>query len=133
MRYDLNAAHLLCEEIGLRSTSSPDELHIELAEGVRLTLQNAEKDEDCLVGFQATPWHTHGNFMFADGRGNYVETDYLDVIAGLADGRVLVCERSKLGAVADRWLVHRDYNDEFKYMEPGEHIAVWRPMLVTEA
>jgi hypothetical protein len=128
MRYDLDLIHQLCKEVGLRSASSaPDGMAIELAEDVRLTFQNAGKDDDCLVGFNGTPWHTHGDFTFVDGRGNYVETDYLDVITGLVDGRILVCELSRLGVVADRWLIHRDYNDEFKHMEFGEKIAVWRP------
>ena len=131
MRYDLDLIHQLCEEVGLRSsTSSPDELAIELTESVRLTFRNAGQDEDRLVGFNGTPWHTHGDFIFVDGRGNYVETDYLDVIAGLADGRILVCELSKSGVIADRWLIHRDYNDEFKHMELGERISVWRPTTI---
>jgi hypothetical protein len=128
MPYDLDLLHQLCEEMRLRSVMpSPDELSVELAEGVRLTFKNAEREEDCLTGFNGTPWHTHGDFTFADGRGNYVETDYLDVIAGLADGRILVCERSMLGVIGDRWLIHRDYNDVFKYMELGEQIRAWRP------
>jgi hypothetical protein len=131
MRYDLDLIHRLCEEVGLRSgTSSPDELAIELAESVRLTFRNTGQDDDSLVGFNGTPWHTHGDFTFVDGRGNYVETDYLDVIAGLADGRVLVCELSRLGVIADRWLIHRDYNDEFKHMELGEQITIWRPTTI---
>jgi hypothetical protein len=128
MWYDLDLVHQLCGEIGLRSSmSSPDELAIELADGVRLTFKNLEREEDCLVGFNGTPWHTHGDFSFYDGRGHYVEMEYRDVIAGLADGRVLICERSVSGVIANRWLIHRDYIDEFKYMEPGEQISVWRP------
>jgi exosome complex RNA-binding protein Rrp42 (RNase PH superfamily) len=93
MRYDLDRVRQLCKEVGLCiGTSSPDELAIELAESVRMTFRNAVQDENCLVGFNGTPWHTHGDFIFVDGHGNYVETDYLDVIAGLADGRILVCE-----------------------------------------
>ena len=130
MRYDLERAHRLCGQIGLRSgMSSADELTIELAEGVKLIFRNDERDDDCLVGFSGTPSHTHGDFTFVDGRGNYLEMGYLDVIAGLADGRILVCERSTSGALADRWLIHRDCNDEFKHMEPGEQLSVWRPAI----
>ena len=134
MRYDLELVHQLCEEIGLcSSASSPDELAIELAEGVRLIFRNVVRDEDCLVGFNGTPWHTHGNCTFVDGRGNYVEVDYLDMVAGLADGRILVCERLLSGEIVERWLIHRDYNNEFTHMDPGEQIYVWRPTPITGA
>jgi hypothetical protein len=130
MRYDPDHVLRCCEEIGLRGDLlSPNALVIELAEGVRLIFQNLEPDDDCVVGFEGTPSHTHGAFTFVDGRGHYVEMDYLEVIAGLADGRILVCERSKLGAIVDRWLIHRDYNDEFKHLVFGEQIRVWRPTL----
>ena len=130
MRYDLGLGLQLCQEIGLRSDLSiSNTLAIELAEGVRLLFQNAEHADDCLVGFDGTPSHTHGDFTFVDGRGHYVEMDYLDVIAGLADGRILVCERSKLGAIVDRWLIHRDYNNEFRHLAFGEQIRAWRPIL----
>jgi hypothetical protein len=127
MRYELELIAQLCQEIGLRATSSADEVAIELAAGVSLVFQNAEQDVDCLVGFNGTPWHVHESFTFVDGRGNYIEMDYLDVITGLADGRVLVCDRTELNDVADRWLIHKDHNNEFQHMELGEHITVWRP------
>jgi hypothetical protein len=130
MRYDLELVSQLCQEIGLRATSSAGAVAIELAAGVSLVFHNAEQDVNCLVGFNGTPWHVHDGFTFVDGRGNYIEMDYLDVISGLADGRVLVCERAKLNQVTDRWLVHKDHNDEFQHMERGEHITVWRPTTV---
>jgi hypothetical protein len=58
MRYDLELVFQLCQEVGLPATSSPDEVEIELAAGVILVFQNAERDSDCLVGFNGTPWHT---------------------------------------------------------------------------
>ena len=124
---------MLCDETGLRNLSHPDELAIELAQGVLLIFRNSEQN-DCLVGFPETPWHAHGNLIFVDGRGNCVEMDCLDLIAGLADGRILVCERSKRGAVAiaDRWLIHKDFNGNLPILEPGESITVWRPKLVLD-
>jgi hypothetical protein len=65
--------------------------------------------------------------MFADARGNYVELNYLDIVAGLKNGQILVCEQWQRGALIDRWLVRRDYKDEFKYMEEGEELRVRRP------
>jgi len=127
MRYDIDLIQQLCREVGLPSTSHADErVDIELRPGIVLRFQNAERDEDCLVEFPGTPWHTHDEFMFADGRGYYVELDYLDVLTGLTDGRVLICELRKNGQIMDRSLIHRDYNDEFKYMEEDEEIVVFR-------
>lgn len=64
--------------------------------------------------------------MFVDARGNYVELDYLNLLTGLKEGRVLVCEREVKGQMVDRWLVHCEYNDEFKYLEKDERIIVRR-------
>ncbi|MDB6122736.1 MAG: hypothetical protein JWQ71_1729 [Pedosphaera sp.] len=128
MRYDFELIHELCQELGLRSCIRTHErLEIELGEAVVLCFQNAERDEDCLAGFEGTPSHTHGDFMFVDGRSYYTEMNYLDVLTGLKDGEVLICERWNGGRVSDRWLVHRSYNDEFKYMEEGEEIRIRRP------
>jgi hypothetical protein len=128
MRYDLKLIHELCQELGLRSSyRSVDLLTIELGGDCVLLFQNAERDEDCLVAFDGTPWHTHDVFVFVDGRGYYTEMDYLDVMSGLKDGRILVCERWLAGRLVDRWLIHREFNDEFKYMDAGEEIRVIRP------
>ena len=82
--------------------------------------------EDSLIGFLGMPWHTHDDLMFVDARGNCIEFNYLTLLTGLKDGRVLVCEREVKGRTVDRWLVHREYNDEFKYLQEGERIIVHR-------
>lgn len=38
----------------------------------------------------------------------------------------LVCEREVERTVIDRWLIHSEYNDEFKYVQPGERVIVRR-------
>jgi hypothetical protein len=130
MRYDLKLIHKLCQELGLRSSFRLDDLlAIELGKDCVLVFQNAERDEDCLIAFDGTPWHTHDVFVFVDGRGYYTEMDYLDVISGLKDGRILVCERWLEGRLIDRWLIHRDFNDEFKYMDEKEEVRVRRPVI----
>jgi len=42
---------------------------------------------------------------------------------------VLVCEREVAGRTVDRWLVHCEYNDEFKYLEEGERIVARRAVI----
>ena len=127
MRYDLDLVNQLCREIGLIVRMDTDRcVEIDLGWDAVLCFENAEREEDCLIGFLGMPWHTHDNLMFADARGNYVELDYINLLAGLKEGRVLVCERVMEGRTVDRWLVHSECNDELKYIEEGEQIIVHR-------
>lgn len=90
-------------------------------------LRNADREEDCLIGFVDTPWHTHGDdLMFADANGNCVEINYLDLLTALKEGKVLVRELRKDGQIVDRALIHSKYNDEFEYLEVGEEVTVRR-------
>lgn len=66
--------------------------------------------------------------MFADARGYCVELDYLDVVVGLKDGRVLICEQLMQDRITDRWLTHHECNDEFKYLKEDERLVVRRAM-----
>jgi hypothetical protein len=130
MLYDLELINQLSQEIGFSTViQSAMLVKIQLSPDMALCFQNSEKDEDCLVGFEGTSWHTHNDFMFSNAQGMFVELNYLDIISGLNDGQVLVCERLSSGKLADRWLIHRDYNDfndEFKYMSAGEELKVIR-------
>jgi len=125
MRYDLDLIDQLCREIGLLVHMDINRVEIDLGRGAVLCFQNAEREQDCLIGFLGMPWHTHDNLMFADARSD-IELDYLDLLTGLKEGRVLVCDREVGGRTVDRWLVHNEYNDEFKYLEEGERIIVRR-------
>jgi hypothetical protein len=127
MRYDLDLVNQLCHEIGLIVRAGTDRrVEVDLGRAAILCFQNAEHDNDCLIGFLGTPWHMHDNLMFTDARGNYVELDYLNLLTGLKEGRILICEREAKGQIVDRWLVHCEYNDEFKYLQEGERIIVRR-------
>jgi hypothetical protein len=126
MRYDLDLLSEFCREIGLLARmADPSTLEVIVGDDAVLCFQNAEREEDCLMGFLDTPWHTHGDLMFADPRGYYIELDPLNVLTGLRGGEVLVCELQKEGVLIDRWLLHSEYND-FKHMQPGERITVRR-------
>jgi hypothetical protein len=128
MRFEIGLIFELCCEIGLKARAIQGKrVEIDVGENAVLCFENAEGEEDdCVVGFLGTPWHAHGNLEFADPRGLYVELDYLGVISALVDGTVLICERHAGGNLTDRWLIHRDYNDEFDYMETGERFVVRR-------
>ena len=58
---------------------------------------------------------------------------YPDIIVGLSDGTLLVAEQYLGGRLVDRWLIHKAYNDEFKYIEEGEHIIVRRAYKTIES
>ena len=127
MRYDFALIHQLCREIGpIVQLDADHRLEVDLGRGAILCFQNAEREEDCLLGFVDMPWHVHDNLVFADAHGNCIELDYLDLLTGLKEGRVLICEREVKGRTADIWLVHSEYNDELKYLAEGERIIVSR-------
>ena len=67
-----------------------------------------------------------GELEYVDRRGRVADLGYLDVLTGLVDGSVLVCERVLAGRITDRWLVHRDGVDEFAGLHAGEEIRVRR-------
>jgi hypothetical protein len=131
MRYDLDLIHQLSGEIGLSSCMVSDQcVELDLGRGAVLCFQNAEREEDCLVGFRDVPWHFHDDIIFMDGQGNYIELNYLDLLISLKEGQVLICEMQADGRIADRWLVHREYDDELsdqlKYLRENEQILIHR-------
>lgn len=137
MRFDLAMVSELCGEVGLSCVRrSADEVAVHLGDGITLLFQNvateytgeggatATNEDDNLIGFEGAQWHTHDGLMCSDRHGFYVELSYLDVVSGLADGTVLICEQWLHGELADRWLVHREFVDEFRYLQNGEEIRI---------
>lgn len=107
MRYDLDLVNQLCREIGLMvQMDTADRVEIDLGRSAVLCFQNAEREDDCPIGFLGMPWHVHDNLIFVDARGNYIELDYLNLLTGLKDGRVLIREREVKGGAENLWLVH---------------------------
>lgn len=128
MPYDLYLVHELCQEVGLNSiVRSSNELAIELEKAVVLLLVNSAKEADCLITFEGNDkWHTHDDFMFADHRGYYREMNYFDVVAGIPGGEILIAELWRNNQLDDRWLVHKDFVDEFRFLDKGEEIRIRR-------
>lgn len=128
MLIDLDLVSELCEEVGLPCEQrSADELALDVEPGTVLLFRNYPGEDDNLVGFDGTQWHTHDCLMCSDRHGYHIDLTYLDLVSGLADGSVLICEQWVGGALSDRWLVHRDFVDEFRYLRDGEEIRV-RPV-----
>lgn len=134
MTYDLERINELCRELGLRTVPrSADRVAVELEEGLvlvfvnlALVLVNIEQQEDCLAGFEEMDWHCHGDFIFMDPRGHHVKLGSLDVLTGLVDGQILLCELWRQGERQQCWLVHRDFMDEFGHLRTDEEIRVRR-------
>ena len=154
MRYELDLIYQLCHEIGLLARMVADQrvganqrVEVDLGQGAVLCFQNSEHEADCLIGFlhdriaegeefhqdnrnaegyefPGIDWHAHGNLTFADARGYCVKLDYLDLVVGLQEGRVLICEREVEGRTY-RWLIHSEYTG-FRDIQAGERIIVRR-------
>ena len=127
MRHDLRFLYDFCIELGLQAKCCESSILVDLGGGAILSFLNDKRDEDCLVGFLDGSWHFHSaTLTFNDPRGHYTELDYLALLEGLASGAVLVCTRLTAGAVDDRWLIHSEFNDEFRLLEPKDQLMVQR-------
>lgn len=130
MTYDLDIIKDLCGELGLRTVPrSGDRVAVELEHGVVLIFVNADKEEDAFIGFEDVGWHFHGELACADRHGFCKEVAYLDILLGLADGTILTCEVWRHGVMAVRSLVHRDFVDEFRFLQEEDEVRVRCPRL----
>ena len=104
---------------------SATRLDVVLGRDVVLTFVNAQQDADCLTGSNTAACHFHGDsILFVDSHGYYIELTYLEVVAVLISGDVLVREQWINGQLRLRSLVHRIYNGETWFMEAGEEIRL---------
>lgn len=127
MRYDLDLLNEFCRELGLSSRlTGTSSLEVSLGHETVLCFQNAELDEDCLMGFVGTPWHTHGDLQFSNHAGHFINLDPLNLLTGLRSGDVLICEQELSGSIVDRWLVHKIFNDELEHLVPNERLIFRR-------
>ena len=125
MQYDLPSIADLCEAFGFAiAHRDATSLSITVSTDVRLLFCNDDAD-DCLIGFVGTPWHAHGDIVLASRQAS-IELSAVDVVAGLADGQVLICEGWSAGQLQDRWLVHRDVFDGQRLLEPDAELRLRR-------
>ncbi len=98
-----------------------------MLEDAVLTFFNLIEESDTLVGFDGTPWHSHGIVSFGIGDASYVEYDEFDILIGLGLGELLVFSRFVDGVLRDRWIAHKsDAVDDHRNMEPGEEVCIYR-------
>jgi len=83
-------------------------------------------ENDTLVGFDGTPWHSHGVVQFMTGASSYIECDELDILIGLASGNLVIVTQYLHGELKDRWIAHKDEPFDLQYIEAGEELRVAR-------
>lgn len=127
MEYRLDKIAELCSEHGFE-TDMPDKDRIDVTvrEGCVLSFLNLIDENDTLVGFHGTPWHSHGIVQFMTGSNTYIECDELDIIIGLVSGELLVVSQYSKATLTDRWIMHKDEPLDLKYIEAGEELIICR-------
>jgi hypothetical protein len=127
MEYRLDKISELCAEHGLK-TNMPDENRIDISirNDCVLSFLNLVDEKDTLIGFDGTPWHSHGVVQFMTGTNTYIECDELDIIIGLISGELLIVTRYLKSALKDRWIMHKDEPLDLKYIEADEELIIHR-------
>jgi len=127
MPYRLDELAKLSAELGLVSRRvDADRLDIVVGDGCILAFCNLPDDADTLVGFDGTPWHSHGLVHFGTGDATYVEFDELEILIALGTGDLVIVSEYSGGKLRDRSLAHRQEALELRYMQPGDEIRVFR-------
>lgn len=127
MEYRLDKIAELCSEYGLK-TNMPDEnrIDISICSDCVLSFLNLVDEDDTLIGFDGTPWHTHGIVEFMTGSNTYIECNELDILIGLVSGELLIVSRYLKSALVNRWIIHKKEPFSLKYIEAGEELKICR-------
>ncbi len=127
MEYRLNKIADLCSENGLQThLTDHNRIDVKIRTDCVLSFINLVDEEDTFVGFDGTPWHSHGIVQFMTGPDTYIECDELDIIVGLVSGELLIVSQFAKSKLTDRWIIHKDEPLDLKYIEPGEELIVYR-------
>ncbi len=127
MEYDLNKIIGLCSEYGLKvNRPNENQVDITICNGCVLTFMNLVKEQDTLVGFVGTPWHTHGEVEFMTSSNTSISCSEIDIIIGLVSGELLIVSRYLESKLDDRWIIHKGNVLGLKYIEPGEELRIFR-------
>lgn len=124
--YRLDELAALAADLGFESRrADADRLDVSIS-GAVLAFCNLRQEQDTLIGFEGTPWHSHGTVLFQTGQDTYVECDELDILIGLASGDLVILTEYTNGALRDRWLAHHLESFNVKHMQPGDEIRILR-------
>lgn len=124
--FDLQLVAQLCEQLGIEcSLVEPEKLQMRFVCGATIEFANLPST-DAMIGCPDTGWHVHEVLPCSDPQGYGINIDYLNVVSGIADGSVLVCELYTNGSLITRSLVHKKYVDEFQYLDSGDEVKIRR-------
>ena len=100
-------------------------IDVSIREDCILSFLNLIDESDTLVGFDGTPWHSHGIVQFMTGSNTYIECDELDIIIGLISGELLIVSQYLKSTLTDRWIMHKDEPFDLKHIEAGEELKIY--------
>jgi len=125
MKYDFNflEEYFMNYNVSIKNDNN-EFLEITLDKEVTLHFQNAENENDSLIAFINGEWHCHDDLMFSGKNGYYTDLNYIDFISEIIKGNILICLLYVAGELKDVYPVHKDYFDEFDYMEFGEELRI---------
>ena len=127
LKYRLDELAKLSADLGLVSRRvDADRLDVVIHDGCVLAFCNNIDDGDTLVGFEGTPWHSHGLVQFGTGDSTYVEYDELDILIALGNGDLVVVSEYSDGKLRNRELAHRQEPLDLRYLKPGDEIRVFQ-------
>ena len=127
MRLDIDMISEMARELGFPCTQrSGSELAVDLGGGAPLVYIRDGSEEDSRMGFEVGGWHFHEILQCSDRHGNCIELGPADILTGLAEGTVLICEEWERGVLRYQSLVHRDCVDEFQCLEAGQEVRIRR-------
>jgi len=125
--YRLDELAKLASEQGLEWRRVDDNrLDVTVTPDAVLAFCNLVEENDTLVGFDGTPWHSHGVVQFMTGASTYIECDELDILIGLGSGDLIIVTQYLCGELKDRWLAHKDEPLDLQYIEAGEELRAIR-------
>ncbi|NRB74703.1 MAG: hypothetical protein HRU46_10130 [Verrucomicrobiales bacterium] len=128
MSYDLEAIEAECAAQQLACLRiSEHEVEITLEPNCVLYFANLVEEEDTMIGFKDTPWHSHDDLTVMTSADTSAELGPVEVVRLLSSGQMLVVSQWIDGKLHDRWLTHRDDRLDLKYLEPNEELRV-KPM-----
>jgi hypothetical protein len=127
MEYRIKKISELCSENGLKTDMlDKNRIDVLVREDCVLSFINLGDENDTLIGFDGTPWHSHGKVQFMTGSNTYTECDELDIIIGLVSGELLIVSQYLKSTLADRWIIHKNEPLDLKYIEAGEELKICR-------
>lgn len=125
--YRLDELAKLASEQGLEwRRVDVNRLDVAVATGAILYFCNLVDENDTLLAFDGTPWHSHGVDQFTRGPSSYIECDELDILVGLGSGELVIVSQYLHGELKDRWLAHKDEPLDLQFIETGGELRALR-------